>query len=121
MPSPANVLVVEDDPDTRELLKTILKLGGYEVTTAADGAQALAAAKASRPSLVLLDLMMPVMDGMTFCQEKRQDPDISDIPVICVSAAMDGAKIARDLSVGYVSKPVDVDGLLRVVGEYCAQ
>lgn len=114
------VLVVEDDPDIRETIAQILEEEGYEVRGASNGKQALDLLhEGVRPQLILLDLMMPVMDGWRFRTEQRQDPTIADIPVIVISAdgnlRQQAAKIQAN---GYLRKPVGIDTLLDAVERY---
>ena len=80
------VLIVEDDDATRELLRRLLTARGHAVTEAADGQAALDAVSTSAPSLILLDLMLPKMDGFSFLKELRQNPAWEHIPVIVVTA-----------------------------------
>jgi signal transduction histidine kinase/CheY-like chemotaxis protein len=86
-PRNAPVLVVEDDPSSRELAKRTLARDGWAVLEADNGKTALAQARKHRPAVILLDLMMPEMDGFGFLEEKRKDPSLADIPVIVVTAA----------------------------------
>ena len=80
------VLVVDDEPGARELARRILQSEGLVVREAANGEEALAAIRQKRPSLVLLDLMMPVMDGFEFLRQLRNDPDVCDIKVVVLTA-----------------------------------
>ncbi|HEY4240218.1 MAG TPA: response regulator [Kofleriaceae bacterium] len=111
------VLVVEDDDLIRESLVDLLAHKGFGVTGAANGADALVAlANGPPPSVILLDLMMPVMDGLAFRQAQLRDPAIKDIPVIILSANRELAEVARDLSpADYLLKPVRLGDLLKVV------
>lgn len=115
----STVLVVEDDTDTREMLVRFLELEGYTVESAANGRDALERLeRGSRAGVIVLDLMMPVMDGWQFRREQGQRAAIADIPVIVVSAA--GRDRIRQIDANaYLSKPVDLDELLSHVGEYC--
>jgi CheY-like chemotaxis protein len=119
MTPPGNppVLIVEDNEATREALSLLLEVEGYGVATAADGRQALDKLHAGlRPGLILLDLMMPVMDGWQFRCEQRRDRDLTDIPVIVCSAAGDLDERANALGVAAcLSKPVDVAELLDAI------
>jgi len=103
------VMVVDDEESMVHLLRTILEARGYEVATAAGGRQALALVHARRPDLVLLDLMMPEMDGWEVLHELRQDPSTADIPVIIVTVKRDelDRTVGTDLLkvAGYVNKP----------------
>ena len=112
------VFIVEDDADTREMLGHFLQLEGYEIETAANGQQALEQlAAGSRARVILLDLMMPVMDGWQFRREQARRRDIAAIPVIVVSAA-GRDRIAEISADAYLSKPVDLDELLTCVNAY---
>jgi CheY-like chemotaxis protein len=117
------VLVVEDDAHTREAMKSVLELHGYPVVTAADGSEALHRLRnGPKPCLILLDLMMPGMDGFEFFDEKRQDPRISAIPVVIYSGHHDAKSNAARLGAeGYFQKPVDVQRLLSLVEAYRAR
>jgi CheY-like chemotaxis protein len=115
-----SVMIVEDDPDTREMLERFLELEGFEVRTAANGQLALDALSAdSASSVILLDLMMPVMNGWQFREAQVSDPKIAGIPVVVVTAA--GAKddIPAIQADAWLSKPVDLDRLLATIGEIC--
>jgi CheY-like chemotaxis protein len=115
-----SVMIVEDDPDTREMLERFLELEGFEVRTAANGQLALDALSAdSALSVILLDLMMPVMNGWQFREAQVSDPKIAGIPVVVVTAA--GAKddIPAIQADAWLSKPVDLDRLLATIGEIC--
>ena len=81
------VLVIEDDADTRELERLALTCGGHDVVLAANGNEGLRALERMRPCVIILDLMMPVMDGLTFLVERRRRGICADVPVVCVSAA----------------------------------
>ena len=105
------VLIVEDDVDTREMLGRYLELEGFRVETAANGRQALERLEAgSEPSVIVLDLMMPVMDGWQFRREQARRDEIANIPVIVVSAAGKD-RISQIDADAYRSKPVDLDEL----------
>jgi CheY-like chemotaxis protein len=114
------VLVVDDDADARAMITLALSLEGYRTATASNGAEALDVAREVRPCLVLLDLMMPVMDGSQFRKQQCQDPSIARIPVICVSAAHDAPSTARAMGAsGCLAKPVDLDRLVDEVRAVC--
>jgi two-component system, OmpR family, alkaline phosphatase synthesis response regulator PhoP len=84
--SSAKVLCVEDDPDMIEYIKLILSRAGYEVIGADGGIEGLEAMRREKPDLILLDLMMPEVDGAEVLLRKKQDPSIRDIPVIALTA-----------------------------------
>jgi CheY-like chemotaxis protein len=114
-------LIVEDHADTREALALLLEVGGLTVATAAAGRPALDYLRSHQPpAFVLLDLMMPGMDGWTFLAEKRQDPALAAVPVVIVTAAGDlGQASARALGAeAVVHKPADPKDLLAAVGRY---
>src|SRR5690606_6198889 len=109
-----SVLIVNDDADGLAWVRELLELEGYATFVAVDGADGLAIARRFRPDLILLDLRMPVMDGRAFRREQAHDPDIADIPVVCMSAEPDVAAIARALdAAAYLCKPVDARHLLQ--------
>jgi CheY-like chemotaxis protein len=114
------VLVVEDDLDIREVMRMVLEASGYQVFEAGDGAEALAIARAHRPGVILLDLMMPGMDGFQFRESQLQDPAIASIPVVIVSGGGAVPQKAAELGVaGYLVKPTDVQSLLAIMRDLC--
>jgi len=110
----ACVLVVDDESDIRDAVSELLSERGYDVVEAADGAEALAKLRACRPSVVLLDLMMPGMNGWEFRAAQREDPEVREIPVIVVSALGKVAGLDAD---GFIQKPFEADDLLTAVRE----
>jgi len=114
------ILVIEDEPDIRDLMAEILEMAGYAVLLAAHGAQALQLLRAgNRPCLIVLDLMMPVMDGWTFCEEREKEPELARIPLLVVSAvARQDPRTAGLKAVGHVPKPLDVPKFLATVARY---
>jgi CheY-like chemotaxis protein len=100
MDVPGTVLVVEDSDPVREIVSRVLRREGYEVVGAANGAEALAYMKRAVPDLVLLDVMMPEMDGIAMLAKLRQDPAYRDLPVILVTALSDEARMARARDLG---------------------
>ena len=113
------MLVVEDDNDVREMLALLLRGESYDVMTATNGAEALNAMRVRRPCLVLLDLMMPVMNGWDFRRHQLADPQLADVPVICLTAVFDPARVAEELSVRCFRKPVALDDVLHEVAAVC--
>ena len=115
----ATVLIVEDDLDTREMLGRFLELEGFTVETAENGKRALERLGSGVGAcVILLDLMMPVMDGWQFRQEQIRDAALANIPVIVVSAA-GRERLERIQANAYLSKPVDLDELLGCVTQFC--
>ncbi|HZR82650.1 MAG TPA: response regulator [Candidatus Binatia bacterium] len=116
------VLVVEDTDDSRDLLGAILELTGYRVEYATDGRDALDKLEAGlHPSLVLLDVAMPRMDGIELRSRLAEDPRFAGIPVVVFSGVYDIANLRRSLAVPAFRKPVDVDQVLEMVARYCAR
>jgi len=116
-----SILIVEDDPEIRETLKEIIELEGYSVYTAPDGKKALDILRKplDTPCLVLLDLMMPVMNGWELLELREQDVLLATIPVIVVSAA--GERATGTRATDYIKKPVDIDVLLKAIRQYCGE
>lgn len=103
-----SVLLIEDEADIRELVSYNLSKEGYEVTTAETGEQGLASAEQSPPSLVLLDLMLPGIDGLTVCQRLRSSPTLKSVPVIMLTAKGEETDVIAGLNLGaddYITKP----------------
>lgn len=118
LPAPRRILVVDDDASIRAGLATLLEAVGHEVFTAADGEEALTILRRDRADLVVLDLNMPVMDGLTFRLQQLLDPDLANIPVIVLSAAE--GDLARELRIlgirSYLTKPRNGDETIHVMG-----
>ena len=109
------VLVVEDDPDLATLVQLIVADAGYEVATAADGAEALQRVAEGMPGLILLDMRMPVMNGWEFAREFRARHGQA-APIVVVTAAENARLRAEEISAdGWLEKPFDLDDVLRVV------
>jgi CheY-like chemotaxis protein len=117
----ADILIIEDDDDIREILAEMLTDRGYPVVTACNGAEGLAAMRAGPvPCMVLLDLMMPIMDGWTLRAEMLADPALAQIPVVVVSGAADLESKTSELKAARVlTKPVKWPVLLDSVRAYC--
>jgi CheY-like chemotaxis protein len=112
------VLLVEDNDDVREMMSTALQLAGTRVVTAANGREALAVLERTHPCVIVLDLMMPVMNGWELRAALKRDPSLSAIPVIVVSALTEDL-VARMGATEYLEKPVDIDRLIETVCELC--
>ena len=114
-----SVLIVEDDADLREMMAQLISLEGFQAHTVANGREALDYLhRAQHPELILLDLMMPVMDGWEFRREQRNDPAIADVPVVVLSA-LDPSRGADIGAIEFLKKPLDFDRLLALVRQYC--
>jgi CheY-like chemotaxis protein len=127
MPSPETrqvVLVVEDDPDALDAITTILEDAGYDALRAANGSEALRQLghHNGRCDLILLDLLMPVMNGWDFRRRQKETPAFADIPVLLMSAGAHMPTVSGELNAaGYVTKPVEVSDLLAVVQHHCRE
>lgn len=112
------ILVVEDNREIQDSLKMALEVEGYDVFTADNGKEGMdQLAKMAPPCLILLDLMMPVMNGWEFVEEINKDMLLSTIPIVVVSAF--GDKKGTPKSEGYIQKPIDLDALLNTVSKHC--
>jgi CheY-like chemotaxis protein len=112
----ARVLLVDDDPEILEATGQVLREWGYTVDEARDGQTALSMARTARPDLVLVDLMMPVMDGWTLIRRLREDKVAPDVPVVVFSADRDAREKARDLDANAaLHKPFELQELQDVV------
>jgi CheY-like chemotaxis protein len=100
------VLVVDDDPEARNVVEHVLRQEGFDVTTAADGRAALETARRARPDFILLDLVMPVMNGWQLLAELRADPQLSTVPIAVASSAALQRQRAPE-AVDVLQKPVD--------------
>jgi PAS domain S-box-containing protein len=110
MTSNSTILVVDDDPKGRQLLENLLAAEGYQVVSAAHGMQALLVASETRPDLVLLDVMMPDMDGFEVCRRLRADKTMQHVPILLLTALDDRDSRLQGLSAGaddFISKPFD--------------
>jgi CheY-like chemotaxis protein len=113
------VLIVDDDVDTRSMLTFSLTHDGYAAVTAENGKVGLAKAREHHPCLILLDLMMPDMDGAEFRRLQVRDPAIASIPVVLISAHAVSEQVAEELGVRGLRKPFSMDELLHVVHTTC--
>lgn len=114
------ILVAEDDHDIARLISFQLQFYGYDVTRASDGAEAVESARRQRPDLILLDWMMPVMDGMQAIRALKSDQALQEIPVVIMTARAQAGDIQTGLREGaaaYLVKPFDLEGLIRTIKE----
>jgi CheY-like chemotaxis protein len=113
------VLLIDDDTDIREAISQILEYEGYTVLAACNGREGFEILNSKRPSLILLDLMMPIMNGWEFKTQLNLKPELSNIPVVILSAdgnindRMDTTGVS-----GYLKKPIQLDTLLETVKKY---
>lgn len=113
------VLIIEDDADIRATLAEVLACEGHAVAEAADGLEGLQRARMERPDLILLDLMMPRMDGWAFREAQRKDARLAAIPIVIVSACLE-EQVHGLGAVAHLHKPFELRELLAVVGRFAA-
>jgi two-component system cell cycle response regulator DivK len=119
---PATVLVAEDHDDSRVMLKYLLEAGGYVVVEAGDGPQALELAASVRPDLILMDMNLPQLDGLSVLAQLRGQSSLEALPVIIISGQDGEHERARATAAGctaFLTKPIDfeqLDNLLRQLG-----
>lgn len=119
---PRFVLVVEDDPDVREAIVEVLEDNRYHPIAAGNGQEGLRALReaASKPCLILLDLMMPVLDGWGFRAAQKGDAELGSIPVVVLTAHASAQQTAQEMeAAGFLKKPVRLEALLDIVQRYC--
>jgi CheY-like chemotaxis protein len=113
-----SILIVEDEKDIRDSLKMLLELEGYSVFTAENGKEGLKILKnLESPCLILLDLLMPVMNGMEFLEAKKHEDAIAQIPVCVVSGVASDPHLKN--TAGFIKKPIDLEILLKFIKNYC--
>lgn len=108
------ILVVEDSDDTRYFMRLALEDLGYRIVEAENGAQAVSIAESERPDIILMDLSLPIMDGLAATERIRASESLTGVPVIAVTAHQESDFRAEAKAVGfdaYVTKPVDIDFL----------
>ena len=114
------ILVVDDDPTTRFLLRMIFETAGYLVGEAPDGIAAMNAIGKDQPDLLVTDMMMPLMDGGALMSRVRSDPQVARVPIVALSAEPDAKQAAVDAD-AFLAKPFDRSELLEVVGSLLAK
>ena len=118
----STVLVVDDDPVIVKLLQVNFEMEGYQVLTAGDGEEGLARARTEHPDIVLLDVMMPKMDGLQVASALRDDPTTRAIPILLLSAKAQATDVqaGKDVADDYITKPFDplelLDRVSRLLG-----
>jgi len=115
------ILVVEDDPKSLKLTRDLLQASGFTTIEATDGEQGVELAKAKKPDLILMDIMMPKMDGYTACREIKMDKATKAIPVVMLTS-LDyklNKELSRDMGAnGYMTKPFSRQELLNVINRF---
>ena len=115
MRTPPCILIVDDEPMNLDILQTRLAVHGYEILTATNGEEALTIASAQQPDLILLDIMMPKVDGIDVCRHLKADASLPFMPIIMVTAKADSKDVVAGLEAGadeYLTKPVDQAALV---------
>jgi two-component system, cell cycle response regulator DivK len=113
------ILVAEDHLDSRDALQTLLEAVGYAVVVATDGRQAVARALENHPALILMDMMMPEMDGLDATRTLRKSPEMQDVPILALTA-LEGVR-ERVLAAGcddYITKPIDLPSFLKKLEQW---
>lgn len=114
----AKVLVIDDEPEITDIVETFLTESGYEVEVENSPANALEKARKTRPDLILLDIMMPGLDGYDVCQEFKKDPDLAHVPVIFLTGKDRSDDMGRSFKAGgdmFIKKPFSCERLLEIV------
>jgi DNA-binding response OmpR family regulator len=120
----ARVLLVDDDPVILRLLEVNFRLDGFDTSTATRGEDALARAVEWKPDMVVLDVMMPGLDGWEVCRRLREHQDLADVPVVFLSARAQDDDRMRGYALGvveYVTKPFDPASLVEIVRRHLAE
>jgi len=118
--SSVRVLAVDDSPTILEMIQAILVAGGYEVITATDGQEALNAARSEAPDLILLDVMLPKLDGYRVCRLLKFDQKFKSIPIIMLTSKSEEQSVVTGIRTGadqYLTKPIEPERLLSAVAE----
>jgi DNA-binding response OmpR family regulator len=112
------ILAVDDSATVLEMIKSVLVADGYDVITASDGAEGLETARREKPDLILLDVMLPKLDGYRVCRLLKFDQNYRAIPIVMLTAKAEDAAVATGMRTGadqYLTKPVEPDTLLAAV------
>lgn len=118
------ILIIDDDPATTRLLEVLLTREGYNIRTENLSANAVESSKEFNPNLIILDLMMPGIDGMTVCKDMKKDPDLGDVPIIMFSAVSQAEVQTKALEAGineYITKPIHPNDLKQRIRRWLDQ
>ena len=119
-----SVLIVDDEPLTQDLLRLMLEPAGFRVTSAEHGLEALEKVQEEKPDIMLLDVMMPHMDGITVCKKIRSNPETADLPVIMLSGKTHLNAVEEGLEAGanrYLAKPTSRTDLIQNLHDVLAE
>jgi len=115
------ILIVEDEPKNLKMVSDLLRRFSYEVISAQDGEQGIQSARTEMPNLILMDIMLPRMDGLEATRILKSDPDTKHIPVVALTAYAMKGDMERTLEAGcdgYIAKPIDIKELLKTVKQF---
>ena len=121
--NPVRVLLVEDTEDNRMMMRRLLEFSGFEVSEAINGVEAVRAAESETPNVILMDLSLPIIDGLAATRRIRQLPDLAGVPIIAVSAHDTADFHAEALAAGcdaYITKPIDYTELEDLITGFTA-
>ena len=113
-----SVLIVDDEPLTRNLLRLMLERAGFDILEAEDSLKALLSVSENKPDVIVLDVMMPHMDGLTVCEKLRSNPETAVLPIILLSARVNPEAVQEGMEAGadeYLGKPVSREELIRTI------
>jgi DNA-binding response OmpR family regulator len=119
-----HILLADDEEDIKTVVAMFLEAQGYKVTTAFDGLDALEKAEAEKPDLIILDIMMPLIDGFEVCRRLKGEETTAQIPILMLSAAAHAESVNKGLEAGavdYIVKPFEPEKLLEKVQEILAK
>ena len=119
-----SVLIVDDEPMTQDLLRLMLEPAGFRVTSAEHGLEALQKIQENKPDIMILDVMMPHMDGITVCKEVRRNAETADLPIVMLSGKTHLNAIEEGLNAGanrYLAKPMSRTDLIKNLREVLAE
>ncbi|MCJ7621344.1 MAG: response regulator [Anaerolineae bacterium] len=117
------ILIIDDDVLTSEVMKHALEVEGYEIVTAPNGVEGLAKARDEKPDLVVLDVMLPGLDGYEVCHRLREAPQTADLPILMLSAKAREVDVETGRRMGanvFLTKPLDPSALVAQVGALLA-
>ena len=118
------ILIVEDDPKSIKLTRDILTVSGYATLEATDGKQGVALARDKKPDLILMDIQLPIMDGLEAAKILKSDAETKDIPIIALTASAmkgDEEKVYEAGCEEYITKPFEISTLLKKVAEHLSK